>query len=217
MNLNVLTNRAMLTHSEAWLTDSELSDALKSHSLGEAILSEIAEAHAELHEKDEQRGAAASSLHQLGEVMAGLDLDHDRYARALFYHLVALVEAASNDDQAEKFQFLLGKLFPEGLRIVRRTYIDEAKEAELRDERIEQSDRDLMAVTQVGDQTLVDLYGLWQEAGNQLGSKAREYDELEAKLGHEAAAATTSDIRDARRHWIKTVTAPLPDRPSWSL
>ncbi len=206
MNFNVLTNRAMLVHSESWLTDRSLGKALEAHPLGKPILTELAEAHANLAKKQEQRGAAATSLRDLGEVMTGLDLDHDRYARALFYHLVAMVESAANDQAAETFQTLLGKLFPEGLYIVRRSYTEEAQEAVLRDERIEQSDRDLMAVTQVGDYTLADLYDRWHEAGDQLGRKANEYAELEAAMGPELAAATASDVQTARRQWIKTVT-----------
>ncbi len=224
MNLSKLNTSAMLAHSRVWMEDTSLRTQLATHPLGAAILEKIAEVHQDLGRKQSERNAAEENLEGLRGDMSALDTEHDSIARVLYHHLLAFIEMEEvnlvNDNGAggdgadgnaqhriDALRVLFGRLFPNGLDIVRRSYLEEAGEVVARDQRLTQAERDLMAAIQVGNHTLADLYQRWHHAGSELGRKGHERALLKASLRHQGSATSRAVLREARRQWIRTVTA----------
>ncbi len=219
MSIHRLNASTMLAHSQAWIEDESLREQLTAHPLGAAMMEKIAEAHSDLAHKQGERSATAQHLDGLSESVTTLDAEHDSCARALYYHIVALVGMAEVDAARDSaadgsgqrrlaaLRTLSARLFPEGLGIVRRSYLEEAGEVIARDERLTQAEHDLMAATPIGEHTLAELYQRWHRAGSELGRKSRERAMLRASLRNQGSATSPAVVLEAKRRWARTVAA----------
>jgi len=205
MNLNVLPINVMLSHSEQWLKNPELRAKIEAHLVGAALLVEVGRVHDRLAGQVERRRQLEVALTRLTDLISDFDVDHDDLARAIHFALEALIAAARDAAQVERYRRLQALLFPEGLSIVSRSYSYEAGAITALQSRVTDADVAEMATIPVGDATLADWYRSWIESGQALGRHVHEREALYAHTGRNGSAIETVDIRAARLDWVNTV------------
>ena len=202
MNFNSLSNQTMLSHSDEWLNDPETRGLLAAHPLTTALLPEVQRAHDGLAEKQGTRNRIFAELGQITGDLLAYDLVHDRKARGMHSLLSGLAECLEDADEASRFVDLLARLFPYGLSVVNRSYIDEAGAVVEMQSRITDQDLAFMASVRVGEQTLATIYRDWLAAGAMLGRQARQRARLQQAIRKQGTAAADIDTRGARQQWI---------------
>ena len=204
MRLNVLQPQAMLAHSQAWLTEPAIRDALLAHSLGKSILAEIQVVHDLLAGMLGQRHMLTITLEKLAERITRADERHDRYARGLYWMLRSLAEVAEIEEEAVLFRNALALLFPTDLAIVRRSYVEEHGAALETEKRITPEVRGLLERTMVHGRPLAALLDRWLAAGKELGQYTRERAQLRSTVQRTGEVTASIDTMSIRNEWIRT-------------
>lgn len=205
MNLKILHKRVMLGLSERWLNDPVIRAELLAHILGAALHAALQEVHDDLAEQQSVRARIEAAIAALSKLIAQLDSDHDRMARALHYFLEALAEAEKDPAAAEVYRNLKALLFPDGLSIVQSSYLEEAGAIEELQRRVTPEVLAQLERIRVGRHTLADLYRAWVDAGRQLGQQVHERARLKASIASEGTTAAKAHVVPVRQKWIRTV------------
>ncbi|MEC7526243.1 MAG: hypothetical protein VYE22_40555 [Myxococcota bacterium] len=147
-----------------------------------------------------------SEIAELTEEITQLDLRHDGLVRALEGRLtseITLAEVADDGrDTHDALRRARAVLFPDGLRVVRRSYVEQAGEAELREARMDEPVESLLRGMPIHDgRELRDVYGELQEVATQLGALVKR----RAELGEEGEKVART--HQARYEWIRVVNA----------
>lgn len=209
MNLSLLSTETMLAHSTEWLEQDELRALLEFDPLGQSILVKVAGAHDRLRKQQHQRTLTLRLVERLRDELEQLDATHDGAARAVYFALTALLHGLSGDERVAAFSQLRDTLFPEGLSVVNRSYLDEAGEAVELEERVTPEMLTLLASVPFADRTLADVYREWIAAGKAIGQHAQQRARIQASLSTDGTAAADIDVRSARRQWVATVVTFL--------
>ena len=209
MNFNALSSQTMLVHSNAWLDTPEVHDALASHPLSAAVLEQIRMVHDSLAVRQNTRVRVEARVAQLTEVAENEDRRHDRKVRAIYHMLQCLIEGVDDEALARTFQDWQARLLPDGLSLVRRSYLDEVGAVIELQKRITPAMLADMAKIQVGPLTLAALYRELVAAGEALGHAVRERAELQASVGRAGSLSSDIDSRGARIRWIRTASMLL--------
>jgi hypothetical protein len=106
MNLKILPINVMLSHREQWLGNRELRAKIDTHLMGAALLIEVGRVHDRLAGQVAQRRQLEMALARLMDLISDFDVDHDDLARAIHFALEALIAAASDAAQIERYQRL---------------------------------------------------------------------------------------------------------------
>jgi hypothetical protein len=203
MNLKVLTIKTMISLCWFWLKDVDAQRVLSGHSLGRAMLEQILRLLGLLQNLHKLRSDGRSELDRLGDEITVLDHTHDRKARALYNHLVALIAGADDAAFAAWCGELMRLLFPHGLSIINFSYADEAGGVVAIERQVTPELLARMASVSVGEHTLADLYQSWVTAGTTLGERAFQRAQLQAALAGTGPAAPEINIMQVRSQWIR--------------
>lgn len=203
MGLRDLTTEAMVGVTSAWVDSARDRARLAALPRVAPLLTDVDAAHAGLvsFQVAPKRSPQAQALIDRA---AELDALHDRKARGIHGLLAACALLADDLERADIFTSALTELFPDGLSIVHRTYLEQAGQAELLEQRLGASTRELLEGFTVGRSTLRAETDAWIAAARQLGEVKAE----KARLDAEAPVPTTT-ITAARNAWIGTVNAVL--------
>ena len=207
MNIRSLPTHVMLTLTQGWLNDSQLREEISAQPLGAAAFGNLRDTGAELARLHGLRTQLDKELATLGELLLEHDGDFDRFVRALYYHLTALIEAAATPELAEQYRELRDFLFPHGLSIVQRSYLAESGATVEIEESITAEQLATLHSIRVADHTLGDLYHGWIEAGRALGERELERMRLQASMSHKTT--TQTGTKDTRYKWIRAVRMVL--------
>lgn len=207
MNFNALSNQTMLSHSDEWLNTPATRALLSNYELTAALLPELQGAYDELADKQALRARIYAQLGLITESLSGHDRVHDRKARGMFSILNGLAESSDDPAQVTTFLDLLARLYPQGLQVINRSYIDEAGAVVEMQRQVTDEMLTFMASVRVGSQTLADIYTSWVAAGMALGREARERARLQQAMTKEGTAAADMDTRAPRQRWIRVVNA----------
>jgi hypothetical protein len=205
MNFNSLSTQTMLSHSDEWLNTPEIRAMLIGRPLTLALIVELQGSHDELAEKQSQRARIFAELGQITGEMTRLDRIHDRKARAMHALLQGLAEGTEDAGKAAQFLDLLARLFPRGLGVVQRSYIDEAGAVIEMQRQVTDEVLAFMESVRVDAQSLADIYRDWVAVGLALGRLARQRARLQRAITRNGTASATIDTRAARQRWIRTV------------
>lgn len=203
MALRGLTTQTMVTVSARWLDPNQERPILQRYPLSRALLTHLSTAHARLIEFQRRSTTNEETLQKLSERLAVLDDRHDRILRGAHGMLTSLAALADTDERAAYYLDLRDKLFPDGLRGVSRSYVDQAGEVMLLEGRLD--DQSAFALRSILTPN-GSLYGHVQT----LIDIGREMGRLEAertKLGRGSEQTTRADVARARNEWIRVVTA----------
>lgn len=204
MALQDLPTQEMVTVTGQWLDPERQRPLIERCPRASPLLEDIASAHANILVFQTKAKREADEIPKLRARTSALDAHHDRLARGINYILLGLVELQNDLGKAEEFIKLRSELFPHGLEIVQRSYLAQAGDADMREERLSDSSKKLLedACVKGGDhnQSL-------RACVNEWGKVARELGEVEAEKVR-LAAAEPSDISSsaARRAWINIVS-----------
>lgn len=203
MALRNLTTQTMLTISARWLDPSQERPILQRYPLSRALLIHLSTAHDRLIEFQRRSTTTQEALLRLTERLATLDARHDRLLRGTHGMLTSLAELADTDERAAHYLDLRDKVFPDGLRGVSRSYVDQAGEVMLLQGRLDE--RTVLALRSILTPN-GSLFGHVQS----LIDIGREMGQLEAErtsLGKTGEAMTRADVARARNEWIRVVSA----------
>ena len=114
-------------------------------------------------------------IRQLDALLYAADVLHDRLVRGLFLILGGLIELADTEEEALRWQTLRDRLFPEGMAVVSRSWLEEGAAAADLDTRLDDADRQLLNDTLLpGGRTMASVVTRYQGAGRTLLEKNAE-------------------------------------------
>ena len=204
MALKKLSVREMVKFSGDLLSEtSPQRAALETHPEAAILVARLQAAHEGLVAAQPPND---SEIAELTEEITQLDLRHDALVRAIEGRLtseIALAEIQSDGgDTHDALRRARGVLFPDGLSVVRRSYIEQAGEAELREARMDEPVESLLRGMQSHDgRELRDVYGQLQEVATQIGALVKR----RAELGEQGEKVART--HQARLEWIRVVNA----------
>jgi hypothetical protein len=201
-----LSTPTMVTLTGAWLDAEQLRPAVEALPQAGALLPSLERAHDGLLGTQRTGEKAVGALRILQEKEIALDDRHDRKAKGAFGVLGAFAELA--DDPADKAAYLAlrGRLFPHGVKVIQWSYVDEAGEAELVEQRLTKEDRALLKALPVPGGTLLDEHRARVKAALELGALEKERAALTAEAAADPAVSS-GDVVRARNAWIRAVRA----------
>ncbi len=210
-NLKSLSNQAMVGASAGWVAPGTARAALGSIPEVAGCLGRMDAAHAGLLQCQVSEGTSPldERLKAMYERAVALDATHDLLARGIDAALqgnVLLLSSASQPTNA--LEALRKRLFPEGMKMVNRTYLEEAGEVEMARERLTTDDRTLLSRIPTLNGHLEEMVDRWLAAGSELGALERERIRA-AETEAEDQEVTRADVVAARNQWIRVVRAIL--------
>jgi len=154
------------------------------------------------------KGASVELL-ALQKEQSLLDGTHDRKLRGSYYLLTALADLVDDPKLAEEFLALRDTLFPYGLKVVQWSYVDEAGEAELVEQRLTTQDRAALKQVTYPGENLLDAHQKRVETARKLGELEKKKLSLMDAQASGNGRPMPADVLKARNGWIKTVRAFL--------
>jgi hypothetical protein len=215
MNIRSLPTPVMLTLTQGWLNDSQLREEISAHPLGAAAYDNLRGSGTELAQSYGLRSQVDKELARLGELLQGHDGDFDRFVRALYYHLTALIEAAPTPELASEYRELRNFLFPGGLSLVQRSYMAESGATVQIEESISPEQLARLHGIRVADHTLGSLYQGWIAAGRALGEYELERIKLQAAISRQTPIQAST--KRMRHRWIRAVRMIIDAMDAMSL
>ena len=214
-NLKVLSNQAMVGATQGWVTASDTRDALAAIPEVSGYLDKMQAAHQGLLDFQVTGASKSTSdtLKALGDEAFALDDRHDFLARGIDAvltgnALIANGQPADSAVTAEAVEEIRAKLFPSGMALINRTYLEEAGEVEMAKSRLTDADRTLLTQLPIAGGTLLDAVNSWIAAGEALGTVERKRARI-AEDDNTAEIVSRSDVVAARNRWIRVVRAIL--------
>jgi len=205
MDLRRLSIQVMLAHSRAWLTTSDIRAALVADPLGAAVLDKLQGVHDRLAHLQNQKLHVSDQLRQLTAELTELDSIHDDRARAVHGVLSSLACGTGDPARRERYQEIQHMMFPGGLDVIRRAYLDEAGAAIELGRRLTQDTRAFLGQIPFDGGTLLDVVDAWIDAGQVLGQRTQERERLLASVGRDGTSGLAVDSRAARNMWVSAV------------
>jgi hypothetical protein len=124
-----------------------------------------------------------------------LDAEHDDLVRTIHTALTVLSKVSKTGDEILR---LRDQLFPEGLKLVKKSHREEAGHAAALASTMNADLQARMKAVPIGDGTVLDLVNRYLDVGKQLGAVAEQRARLERPATSQAAQAQA-----ARREWIR--------------
>ena len=208
MSLKHLTTQTMIALSKAWLDPEGEMPLLEGQPMTAALLPTLQEAHDGLIKTQPAASRTVSKEEALKEEQVEKDGLHDRKARGLYLVLEGFGALVDAPELRDKLLGLQGKLFKTGLKVVNFSYLDEAGEVELVEERLNDDDRDLLASLPYPEGTLQQAHDARITAARDLGKLEHKIADLSANM-RRSSAITGADVIRARNVWIRAVRAFL--------
>lgn len=203
--MHLLSLEVMIALCQFWLSNSKATTILASHELGVAIRKQIARAYQALRAINLRRSDAKKELRRLTRLTTVLGKRHKDKARALNSLLHGIRLGTENPDLAQLCQELLELCFPDNLRFINWSYVEQGGYTDAMVEKLTPALRARMAAVVVGDQTLLDVCDAWLNAGQELGQNALDRAQLEASLASNSPSPNAVNIKQVRVLWGRAV------------
>jgi hypothetical protein len=200
----------MIAISGGWLDPEKGSRKdIESIPAAAALLPLIQAAHDGVLQTQAQDDSPSPALVENRRSALDKDRIHDRKGRGLFLVLSGFAELIDDEALSAACLALRDKIFPPamGLRILGASYVDEAGEVELVEQRVTAEDRAQLKKLPYPEGKLLDAHNARVEAGRDLGNLERERTTLEAEAEDAESAIAPADVLIARNTWIKGARA----------
>ncbi|HEU4410553.1 MAG TPA: hypothetical protein VFS43_35185 [Polyangiaceae bacterium] len=207
MALKNLSTQTMLALSSSWTDPRRDRPALAASAVAAALLPKLDAAHQGLAAtaKPASAGEAERELAALKAREAAIDRVHDRKVRGAYYLLTGLAALADDAAVAGARLALRDALLPAGLAAARRSYLDEAGDAEALPRRLDEGQRGALDRVSVGGgRTLADEVDAWLSAARKLGELEAKRAELAARRPARAPDRAAA-VAKARHRWVRVV------------
>jgi len=198
----------MITLSGGWLDAAKVRTQIEGVPEAAALLPAIDGAHRRVLKTQAKPNKGSAELVAIQEEQAELDGTHDRSARGTYGALTAFADLTADPDEAARYLALRDKIFlPEtGLRVIQASYGDEASEALLVEQRLDDEDRALLKKLPIPGGHLLDAHKARMTAAKRLGVLDDKRKALESKL-EEKETIKQADVLKARNGWIQAARA----------
>lgn len=210
MSLRDVSTPTMVSVSGGWLDPKKGSrKEIESIPAAAALLPVIQAAHEGLLRTQAQDDSPSPALVENRRSALKKDNIHDRKGRGLFLVLSGFAELVDDESLSAEYLALRDKIFlpATGLRILGASYVDEAGEVELVEQRVTAEDRAQLKKLPYPEGKLLDAHNARVEAGRALGNLERERTTLEAEAEDAESAIAPADVLIARNTWIKAARA----------
>lgn len=205
MNLRALPSSSMIAISHELLNNQELRGELAAHPLGAAACANLHDAHELLAQRHQLHDRLVNDIARLSKLLESLDFDFDRLTRAMDCHLDGLIEGTNNPMLADRYRRHKEILLPEGVRVTRFSYMDEAGTTLAVERCVTPEILGQLDGIQVGDHTMGSLYRACNKAGRAIGEKVQERTRLQASLTREGTISARAGAVKSRSRWIRAM------------
>lgn len=203
MALRNLTTQSMVAIGTRWLDPNHERPIIERYPLGRAVLEHIARAQTRLIDFQRKSTTTEEVLRTMSERLAALDNRHDRLVRGIYGLLTSLAELEDDEKEATRLLDLRDELFPEGLRAVTRSYLDQAGETAILQRRLDDRTKSALLSISTPKASLYRYVENLIHVGRRIGDLETERVTL-AKTSNDT---TRADVVRARHEWIRTVNA----------
>jgi hypothetical protein len=208
MNLRDLSTQTMVVIVSGWLDPERERKDIEALPKAAFLLPTLEEAKADL--MTTQTTSASTLPAEIAAVQkeeADIDDQHDRKSRGVYGALTAFAELVDDPNKAAQYIALRDKLFPEGLSVVRWSYMDEAGEADLVEGRLTARDRALLKQLHYPGGKLLDAHEARMTSARKLGDLERKKQALVKAHESNEGKVVAADVLKARNGWIRAVRA----------
>lgn len=204
MALIDLPTETMVTITAAWLDREKERPIIERCPRVAPLLDDIAKVHEGIVVFQNKGKGKSAEVLALQAKTSELDEAHDRIARGLRLVLNGLSELCRGYGADDPYSQIESELFPRNLQITRESYLVQAGEAPLREQRLSDESKRVLEATVIrtpdGTQSLRDVVNRWGQVAQELG--AAEAEKSRARAEH----AVDGSAGPARRAWAKVVS-----------
>lgn len=204
MALNTMSIRQMIRTSELLSREDGHRPKLLKLKRASAWADDVVQVHTDLVIAHQGSLAEHGDLAALRIEQKAADGDHDDLLRGLHLALEAFEALARFLNLSpEKVAKARLELFPDGVRMARRSYADEAAEVALVAQRLTDSSKTLLAELTAHGKPLSALADAWLDAARLVGKLDDKREALQ--IEHKAAKDKAISLRDARNNWLEVM------------
>jgi hypothetical protein len=210
MSLRDVPTGTMINVSSDWLDPEGARPLIEAIAPAAALLPSIKEAHQRVIKTQARPDQGNDELAKIQEEQGEVDVRHDRKGRGLYGALTAFAEIADDLEEAASYLALRDKIYPpeRGLRILQASYGEEAGEADLVEERLDDADRALLKKLPAPGGKLSDVHKARITAARKLGSLEKKRKHIEAQAAEPGEGTIKpADVLRARNGWIQAARA----------
>ena len=172
-----------------------------------SLIGDLSRAHDHLVEA-QPVVASEADIEEIMKAQRVADGRHDQLARGVSVAMQAW-EALSDEESARaEVEALRLRLLPEGLRVVRASYLETSGHAELLEGRLSEDDWEQLGTLRIAGATLATHVKRWIAAAKHLGELTARRAEAE-RTRDAAASPGAGEALEARFQWIRTIRALL--------
>lgn len=213
MKLGILPIHEMLAHSEVWLNDPRIRDALAADPIGRVLLEKLGLVHGKLSESQTQRLLMENRIADMTELLGLLDNLHDDLVRAIYFAITAAAHACKKPAKARVLWELRDTLFPGGLSIINASYMAQSGAAVEVKSRITPEIRARLRTITLDGRNLAELLDEWLDTAERIGRLAHERSSVIASISKDGTDADKVDRYSARREWLQVSQGLLSNLP----
>jgi hypothetical protein len=204
-NLRSLNNGEMVSVSAPMAdTQSDARKAIDANPLTAAVAAKVVEAHDRL--ENLKRPAVSTEIAGIIGRLADLDARHDNIGRGFDAVLTGLIYFCADEKRAQELMALKMFLLPDGLKIIARSYLEEAGQLRNLKSTLSATHAALLKAIQADSTTLFARFEEWCDIGEQM----RTLDLKKAELqGTQPTGPTRADNMAARNAWIAAMNGLL--------
>jgi hypothetical protein len=211
MSLTYLTTETMLHLSQGWLDPQGSLPILEQHDLTRGLLEHLRSNRRAMRAASQSTNDWDQKLEELSREQFALDYAHDQQVRGLFQLLGAMAELCEQEASATELLELRQWLFPQGLDLVRRSYVEEAGHGGYIEEQLTPELRKkLKAISwKISKQTTNLLLEVekWLAASRELGKREAEKLQLQSLRSTSKSQNRSRTMNQVRQEWIRLVHA----------
>lgn len=207
--LKDLSSATMVHITAAWLDAGRARPFLEKMKRVAPLLEDVEGAHDGLMKAHRKEDASDVAVTAIQVEQLGVDRTHDRKARGAFGALAAFAELANTPEQAASYQRAMDALFPDGMRIVTASYVEEAGRTKLVRDRLSPELKATLKSIPSPDGTLLKTVTAWLDAGDALGALEEKRAKMEAAAARHRQSTGGGHLLRARNRWISVVRAVI--------
>lgn len=214
MNLRNLTIASMIIATQQWLDPKGLLPLLEAHESLRVFVPKLRKLLEDLLRLRPLQDTLDKLLKDVGIDARAIDRRHDTKAKALFLALESLVLGLGEDDAvlSEACKQLQQTLFPQELKTLQLSFLEEVGEAMRAAEQLSEAQRELLRKLAWGPQgqTLWDLFNAWQAAAADLNTLEARREALQSQRAHMVSdGVSKAQIQSTRQLWGRTARTLL--------
>ena len=198
------TNSTMVELSSAWVDPEKNRSLLAGFPQTAGLLSNLDQTHANIVRVAPTEDALRKQIDDLTKALFDLDKTHDRKRRGVYHVLTGLSDLVDDPTRQADLITLRDAILPNGLQGTQVSYIDQAGNARILEQRLTDTQRAALEAINVLDTNLMLELAAMLDAAKLLGDKVEERRPLQARFDQDPNKITPIDVLNARNAWVRT-------------